>query len=133
MNRILLAALIAFTLIGPAKAQNADAQNVIAAQIEAFQRDDFVTAFSFASPTIKDIFRTPDRFGMMVRNGFPMVWRPAQVEYLEQREVGGVIFQRVLIEDGNGALHALEYQMLPTPDGWQIDGVQFIAPPAVAA
>ena len=133
MIRMLVVTLMALALIGPAKAQNADAQGVIAAQIEAFQRDDFVTAFSYASPTIKGIFRTPDRFGVMVRNGFPMVWRPAQVEYLEQREVGGVIFQRVLIEDNKGALHALEYQMLPTPDGWQIDGVQFIAPPAVAA
>jgi len=124
---------MALGFINPAKAQNADAQGVIAAQIEAFQADDFDTAFSYASPTIKDIFGNPERFGMMVRNGFPMVWRPAQVDYLDQREQGGVLFQRVLIEDAQGAPHALEYEMIQTPEGWQINGVQFIAPPAVAA
>ena len=43
-------------------------------QIEAFQRDDFNAAFSYASPGIQGIFGTAERCGQMVRNGYPTVW-----------------------------------------------------------
>lgn len=133
MIRMILAVVLAFHLAGPARAQTDDVQGVIGAQIEAFQRDDFATAFTFASPMIRGVFGTPERFGRMVRQGFPMVWRPADVQYLEQSERGGLTYQKVLIQDAAGAYFALEYEMLATPEGWQINGVQFLEDPAVAA
>lgn len=110
----------------PAQAQDNPLQSTILNQIEAFKADDFNRAFSFASPVIKGLFGTADNFGTMVRNGYPMVHRPAEVQMLEQRQVGGATVQRVLITDGQGRGHVLDYQMVETPDGWQINGVTLV-------
>ena len=101
-------------------------QKAILNQIEAFKADDFATAFTYASPVIRGIFGTADNFGMMVRNGYPMVHRPAEVRMLEQRQVAGATVQRVLITDAQGRSHVLDYQMIQTADGWQINGVTLV-------
>ena len=62
-----------------------------------------------------------------------MVWRPGAVTYLEQREIAGAIWQKVQIVDGAGRVHILDYQMIQTPEGWQINGVQLLKQPDVAA
>jgi hypothetical protein len=133
MIRIFFAVVFSLYMVGSAKAQVNEIESVIGGQIEAFQSDDFAAAFKFATPMIQGMFGTPERFGMMVRNGFPMVWRPAEVQYLEQRESGGFTYQKVLIRDAEGTYFALEYEMLETPLGWQINGVRFLVEPAVAA
>ena len=133
MMRFLLIALMTLGLVGPLRAQSDDITGVIGGQIEALKRDDFATAFGFASPVIKRMFGTPERFGEMVQQRFPMVWRPADVQYLEQRQVGGLTYQTVLIRDGAGGFHTLEYEMIPVAGGWQINGVRFLQAPPVAA
>ena len=117
----------------PAAAQEDPIQSTILNQIEAFKADDFATAFTFASPNIKGIFQTPENFGMRVRNGYPMVHRPADVRMLEQREVAGRLWQKVLITDAQGRSHVLDYQMVETPEGWQINGVQLLPSGGVGA
>ncbi len=94
---------------GPARAQDADAdiRAVISEQIEAFKADDFETAFAFASPAIQRMFGSPAQFGEMVQNGYPMVWRPAEVRFsgLETRD--GRTVQSVVVTDaGRRALRA---------------------------
>jgi len=133
MIRLILAALTAVTLSGPVPAQEGPVQGVIADQIEAFQRDDFDAAFGFASPLIQGLFGTPENFGLMVRRGYPMVWRPADVQYLDQRVEAPYTYQNIRIRDADGAVFNLEYQMIATPDGWQINGVQFIEAPGLSA
>ncbi len=105
----------------------------ISSQIEAFLADDFAQAFTFASPTIQGMFGSSERFGQMVRQGYPMVWRPEDVQYLGLRDVDGNLWQRVLIRDKSGATHTLDYQMIQTGDGWRINGVQLLHAPGVAA
>ena len=105
----------------------------IQSQIDAFLVDDFAKAFTFASPNIKSIFGSPDRFGQMVRQGYPMVWRPGEVRYLELREISGALWQKVMIRDQAGGIHLLDYQMINTGDGWQINGVQILRAPDVGA
>lgn len=117
----------------PSKAQEADIQSVIRSQTEALLKDDFATAFTFASPTIKGLFGTADNFGMMVRQGYPMVYRPADVTMLELREVAGNLWQRVMITDQQGRTHLLDYQMVQTAEGWQINGVQLLPSVGVGA
>ena len=58
---------------------------MISKQIEAFKADDFDTAFSFASPMIQRMFGSASTFGEMVQNGYPMVWRPAEVRFSAPR------------------------------------------------
>jgi hypothetical protein len=125
MRALAFAFLLSFATL-PAAAQEDPIQSTILNQIEAFKADDFATAFSFASPNIKGIFGTPDNFGMMVRNGYPMVHRPAEVRMLEQREVAGALWQKVLVTDQEGRSHVLDYQMVETAEGWQINGVQLL-------
>jgi hypothetical protein len=105
----------------------------IQGQIDAFLADDFATAFTFASPAIKGIFGTSDRFGSMVRQGYPMVWRPGSVRYLDLEDRAGALYQKVLITDAQGVPHLLEYQMIETAEGWQINGVRIIPAPEVGA
>lgn len=134
--RIVLSLILAVGLWGvapKAEAQGADIEATITAQIEAFKADDFDQAFTYASPTIQGLFQTPENFGRMVRGGYPMVWRPSDVTYLELKETGGFQFQRVLITDADGAVHLLEYQMVELNGAWKINGVRLLAnPPATA-
>ena len=122
MRHLFGAVLISVLLSFPANA-NDDIKGVISAQIEAFLADDFATAFTFASPTIKGLFGTPERFGQMVRKGYPMVWRPAEVNFLSIEERGSEIWQNVMVRDASGVLYILEYQMVPGEGGWKIDAV----------
>lgn len=117
----------------PAFANEDSIQSVITSQIEAFKRDDFAEAFSYASPSIKSLFGSPERFGAMVRGGYPMVWRPSQVEFLDLKTPSDGFVQEVLITDSAGALHVLAYYMIETEAGWQIAGVELLRAPQVGA
>lgn len=134
MRRLMIALSLSIGLFaGAATAQEADIQSVIRQQMEALGADDYATAFDFASPSIRGMFGTPDRFGQMVREGYPMVWRPDAVTFGELREVAGRLWQRVIVRDGDGRFHALDYQMIPGDGGWQINGVQILPAPGVGA
>jgi len=137
MRRFWMAAACALGLWGAAMAQSGDDQagprGVIEAQIAAFLADDFDAAFAFASPAIRGIFVTPERFGQMVVQGYPMVHRPAALRFLEAGERGGAIVQRVLVTDAGGRLHVLEYEMIRADDGFLINGVRILPPAGAGA
>jgi hypothetical protein len=105
---------------------NPSIEAIIKNQIAAFQADDFVRAFTFASPDIKNIFGTAQNFGVMVQRGYPMVHHPKSVRMLDLREVNGRYWQRVMIVDNAGATHMLGYEMIETSEGWQINAVQIL-------
>ena len=119
--RLIAAALLAAL---PAWAQEEPIQSTITAQIEAFRASDFETAFTYASPSIKQMFRTPANFGSMVVTGYPMVVNPAMVEMQDLRTVAGALWQRVRVTDQKGQAFLLDYQMIEGPDGWVINAVQ---------
>jgi hypothetical protein len=136
MLRVVLSLiLITFTAFAaPAQETPVPAiQTTIQNQFNAFLQDDVATAFTFASPTIKGMFGTAEQFGQMVQQGYPMVWRPADVKYLELRNVAGNLWQRVMVTDQAGRVHMLDYQMIETPEGWQINGVQLLPSAGVGA
>lgn len=127
--------LFCATLLLPqtAAAQEQPIQSTIQSQIDAFLADDFARAFTFASPNIKGIFGSAENFGAMVTQGYPMVHRPAEVKMLELREVAGNLWQRVMIIDQQGRTHMLDYQMIETSEGWQINGVQLLPEVGIGA
>lgn len=132
----LTACLLLAAMLAPLQAQdgpNAAIEGVIRSQIDAFLQDDFATAFTYASPGIRRYFGSSQRFGVMVQQGYPMVWRPANVEFLDLREIDGRLWQMVMIEDADGQLHMLGYQMLQTDEAWKIDGVQILRAPQLGA
>ncbi len=127
MRRITITAVAAAMLATAALSQANEAiEDVIGSQLQAFNDRDVTTAFSFASPMIKGIFRDPGNFGMMVERGYPMVWDNRAVRFLGLREEAGMQIQTVQIEDPSGRVFTLEYIMIETPDGWQINGVQIV-------
>jgi len=130
MRIISLAILCAALAIAPLRAQSpaADIRAVIESQIEAFRADDFETAFSFASPSIRRLFGTPSRFGEMVQNGYPMVRRPADVRFSTLANRNGRTVQSVVVRDSGGALHVLDYDMIAGDNGWRINGVTLRRP-----
>lgn len=109
----------------------ASIEGVIRDQISAFESGDLAAAFDHASPAIRQMFRTPEFFGQMVREGYPMVWRPDVVTFGARETVPAGVRQRVVIRDGNGEVHFLEYEMLPVGESWKINGVRFLEPPRV--
>ncbi|GIT91242.1 hypothetical protein JANAI62_16970 [Jannaschia pagri] len=132
MKQLCAAVFFAFAPIAAVAQQDAFA-GVIEGQIEAFLADDMETAFGFAAPGIQSMFRTPETFGRMVQQGYPMVWRPDTVEYLSARQTERGWMQDILITDASGRLHRLAYLMLETADGWKIGGVQVVTAPDVGA
>ena len=108
-------------------------RQVISDQIEAFEADDFATAFTFASPGTREMFGTPGRFGEMVREGYPMVWHPGDLRFSDLAERDGRTVQRVLVTDAAGALYVLEYEMVKGEQGWRIDGVRLLQEGAAGA
>ncbi|MCA0930018.1 DUF4864 domain-containing protein [Ruegeria profundi] len=126
MRRLLLAISFCAGLASGALAQSDEIEKNIAAQIQAFEADDFATAFTYASPGIQRLFQTPENFGVMVKRGYPMVWRPSEVRFLELRDVAGSLWQKVMITDIDGQVHILDYQMVPLENGWKINGVQLL-------
>ena len=129
MRYVMLGLVLALGLGRPAAAQEADIRAVIDRQVAAFEAEDVERAFSYASPGIRGLFGTPENFGAMVRSGYPMVWRPGELHYLELREVAARLWQKVLVRDRAGALHLLDYQMIETGAGWKINAVQILKMP----
>lgn len=127
-----LAALLALPGL-PRADEAADIRGVIADQIAAFQRNDLDAAFAHASPGIQSRFGDPDRFGQMVRQGYPMVWRPSRFEMLALEETPRGPTQTVLFEDAAGHLWEADYIMQQVDGRWRIAGVSLRRLPGVSS
>lgn len=133
MIRFLTTAFAILFLALPLRAQEQDIQSVINDQIAAFRADDFETAFTYASPSIRMMFQTPERFGQMVRDGYPMVHRPHSYVFEDLRDAGSSKLQNVLIEGQDGYYYIAEYDMVLTGQGWKIRGVRIFKTEGVGA
>jgi len=123
MRAFFLSFVTAFLLALPLKADETAFRDVISSQIEALQRDDFQQAFTYASPSIRRIFGTPENFGRMVQQGYPMVWRPQEIRFLDVETIQSAPWQSVLIRDEAGQLFFLRYQMISVESSWKINAV----------
>jgi hypothetical protein len=98
-------------------------RSIIAHQLAAFQQDDAVKAFSFASPGIQSKFGTPDNFMHMVKTSYRAVYRPQTVVFKELVTIEGTPTQQVLLVDPDGVPVLALYPMEKQADGgWKIDG-----------
>ena len=118
---------LAFGASVPARAQPVSevdaraARTIVSAQLEAFAKDDAKRAFSYAAPSIRAMFGTPERFLAMVRAGYPVVYRPAAVTFLLPLRVDGQLFQGVHLTDAAGVLWLATYRLEHQRDGsWRI-------------
>lgn len=132
--RILVTIFALWVSATAAMAQDrAGIEEVIGSQLAAFNARDIDGAWQYASPNIQRLFGSPGNFAMMVQRGYPMVWDNAETRFLELRQIGGQWWQKIMLRDAAGGLHILDYQMIETGAGWQINAVQLLPAPDVGA
>ena len=129
MKRILLVAAAVLTLwfCPPAWAQ-ADRNDpktaavTVVKQLEAFRKNDFDTAFTFASVMIHAQFDRPS-FETMVRRGYPEIAHSTFASVVKtELESDGVAYVTVKIRGSNGQNIEALYEMV-WEDDWKINGV----------
>lgn len=141
MLRFILAVLLLMAApvtagAGPVSdADRAAFQSIITGQIDAFRADDGPRAYSYAAPSIKRIFSSPDIFMQMVRQGYMPVYRPQSFRFGETAlDPLGRPVQRVTIVGPNGKTYEALYSMERQPDGsWRINGCTLVEIPGVDA
>jgi uncharacterized protein DUF4864 len=100
-----------------------DAGRIVMQQLEAFRRDDFQTAFTFASRTIHDMFDAP-RFEAMVRGGYPEIARSVSATIDgSKRGDAGELYLFVRVRGVNGRAVEAVYELISENGGWRINGV----------
>ena len=103
-------------------------QLVVRAQLDAFADDNAELAFSFAAPSIRGMFGTPENFLEMVRSGYPVVYRPASVTFLKPKPDAREIVQPVHMTDGQGGSWLAVYRVQRQKDkSWRIAGCVLVA------
>jgi hypothetical protein len=114
---LLVAFFIGFTSLARAAEDIAAGQSVIRSQDEAIGRDDAAAAYTFAAPAIQSIFRSPETFMYMVRNGYAPVYRHKSFEFGRATTSDGKIIQEVHIIDADGVAWVALYTMEQQSDG----------------
>ena len=128
-----VAVLVAFSSLQPASAEGvaaADAKSVravVQGQLDAFAADDANRAFGFASPSLREVFGTAERFIAMVRESYPVVYRPASVAFLVPEAVDGEVVQGVHFTDADGRLWLAIYRLQRQRDNsWRISACELV-------
>jgi hypothetical protein len=107
----------------------AEIRAVIHRQIDAFKRDDAREAFSLATPSVRQAFRTPEKFLDVVRMAYRAVYRPAAVVFLDMLVMGGDVVQQVQLTDRSGLVWLAYYAMQRQADGtWKTNGCHLTQP-----
>ena len=126
--RTLFAAMFMATVLvsgAPAQAQKSAFESIISKQIEAFRAGDGATAFSFAAPSLQQLFQTPDNFIAMVKRGYMAVYAPRRFSFPGvETDMQGRPVQVVEVVDGDGRVWTARYTFEQQPDGsWRIAAV----------
>jgi hypothetical protein len=123
---MVLAALALACALGTGAAQAQPdlkaAADTVLAQLEAFRRDDYDTAYTFASEGIRRIFDRA-RFEQMVKTGYPEIARSqsAAVERAVLADGQAYLVLKILGANGN-RIEAI-YEMVWEDNRWRIGGV----------
>jgi ketosteroid isomerase-like protein len=123
---------LACTISVRAASEQDEIKTVIESQLNAFAGDNGAEAFSFAAPIVKGIFKTPEQFMAMVKQGYQPVYR-------NQSRLFGDVFQdnlgrpamSVVLTGADGKRYEALYAMEKQADGmWKIAGCVILAIPA---
>lgn len=117
----------------PTEADWNSIREVIQAQIDAFGQDAGELAFSYAAPGIREQFKTAENFMRMVKTGYPAVYRPASLAFVDSAVEDGIPIQLVQFSDSAGAVWIGLYTMQRQPDGsWKVNGCQLVPGKAIS-
>ena len=118
----------------PSPSDRAAIEHVITEQLQAFRRDDGVTAFGDASPRIRAVFHDPATFLDMVREGYQPVYRSRAESFGVLEQHNGALVQHVELTGPDGADVTALYDVERETDGsWLISGCTLVKVPQVGA
>ena len=96
-------------------------KNTVQAQLVAFAKDDADLVFSYAAPTIRAMFETPQNFMAMVQDAYAVVYRPAKLLFLAAAGTSSTVVQPVIMWDQEGQSWMATYNLELQADGsWLI-------------
>lgn len=96
-------------------------RNVIQSQLDAFERDDDATAYSYTAPIVRQRFPTQEAFMKMVREKYSPVYRPREVKFLTPSIIVGQIMQGIeFMSDENQLLVAIFTMERQVDKTWKI-------------
>ena len=97
-------------------------KTVVSSQLQAFTEDDAIEAFSYASPKIQSIFRNADNFIAMVKESYPSVYRPRNINIGTVEIYRGIPILLVYLVGPDGKFVTANYEMQKQPNKeWKID------------
>ena len=98
-------------------------KEIISSQLMAFKEKNIEKAYSFAAPNIKSQFLNAENFGLMVKNGYPVIWRPKNYRFVKFSSNGTRSIQRVLFRSYTDAILTYDYLLEKFSNEWRISGV----------
>jgi hypothetical protein len=126
IQKSMFALMLAMSLLSAASVQlnETTAQAVkhtVQAQLAAFAKDDADLAFSYAAPTIRAMFETPQNFMAMVQDAYPVVYRPERFLFLASSGTDSAVVLPVKMWDKEGQSWMATYKLELQADGrWLI-------------
>ena len=100
-----------------------EVHRTISSQLYAFEKNDVEEAYKYAAPNIQAQFPNPETFGLMVRNGYPTIWKQKSFKFAKFKALGDKCIQRVLFQSYNGSLETYDYILVENNNLWKIAGV----------
>ena len=98
---------------------------VILSQISAFEREDGLVAFSYATPAARRYFGSPQAFMEMVKDGYETLYRNRSTDFLEPTVLGATVVQPLRIVTLDGSVVVALYTLQQQPDNeWRISGCE---------
>jgi len=114
-------------ITGPSNPQEQEIRSVIQQQLDAFNRKDYDTAYSFASRHIQAKFSRPE-FEEMVKDGYPQIAKSRRVVFdkIAFSETANRAVATVTITGLDRITITANYRMVLEDGKWKIDGVMMI-------
>lgn len=111
------------------------ARATIERQLEAFKKNDPVTAYAQAAPQIQSMFSSPETFIAMVEQGYKPVLHPRSYSFDKTEEADGdQLAQAVTLQDDEGVDWMALYLLQKQADGqWRITGCHLKKAPGTSA
>ena len=108
------------------KATQEALKGIISQQLEAFGKDDAVTAESFAAPGIKERFPDPKDFVAMVRQSYAPLIQPRSTHFDETGSNALGPMQKVTVIDHDGNAWTAVYTFEQVDGQWRISGCALV-------
>ena len=98
-------------------------QTVVQNQLAAFASGNADKAFSYAAPDLRKSIGSSAAFMAMVKNSYPVVYRPASAVFLKAEGSGDEVVQKVHMLDTSGTPYLAVYSLQRQKDKtWRISG-----------